>query len=372
MRAADGGGTGISRSRGPGSRVRGGPRASSDRAAQHANYNAGVRVHASAPTRIDLAGGTLDIWPLYLLHDGVQTINAAITLRAECHLSPRAGGGVQVIAEDTGATADVAHWSALDDRPGLRLVTRILRFFRPDGLNVTTRSGAPVGAGLAGSSALNIALCAALARWCERRMEPESLIALALNLEAQAIAVPTGAQDYRPAAYGGVAALELGPAGVRRVPLAVDAAALEERTVLVYTGHSRDSGINNWDVTKRRIDGDAVLVSLFDEIRDVAAGMRGALATSRWDEVARHLAMEWELRKRLAPGVTTEALDALIDSGLEAGADAAKVCGAGGGGCILFLTPPDARDRVQRALAAAGGRVLSCGLDTEGLRVTND
>ncbi len=330
-------------------------------------------MRASAPTRVDLAGGTLDIWPLYLLHDGVQTLNAAITIRAECELSPRADGGLRVVAEDTGASAEVAHWSVLDGGPELRLVTRILRFHRPDGITVTTRSGAPVGAGLAGSSALNVALCAALARWGgKRRVEPEPLIDLALNLEAQAIAVPTGAQDYRPAAYGGVAALELGPAGVRRVPLAVDAAALEARMVLVYTGHSRDSGINNWEVTKRRIDGDPTLVSLFDEIRDVAAGMRRALEANRWGDVARHLAQEWDLRKRLAPGVSTEALDALIARGLDAGADAAKVCGAGGGGCVLFLAPPDARDGVRRALAAGGGRLLPCRIDTEGLRVATD
>ena len=329
-------------------------------------------MHASAPTRIDLAGGTLDIWPLYLLHEGVQTLNAAITVRAECELSARPEDGLHVVAADTGATADVAHWSALDDRPELRLVTRILRHFRPDRLAVRTRSEAPLGAGLAGSSALNIALCAALTRWRGERIEREALIDLALNLEAQAIAVPTGAQDYRPAAYGGVAALELGPAGVRRVPLAVDTAALEARLVLVYTGQSRDSGINNWEVTKRRIDGDPSLASLFDEIRDVAAGMRPALEASRWDEVARHLRSEWALRKRLAPGVTTDILEELIRRGLDAGADAAKVCGAGGGGCVLFFTPPDARDGVRRALAAGGGRLLPCRIDTEGLRVAAD
>ena len=331
-----------------------------------------MRVHASAPTRIDLAGGTLDIWPLYLFHDGAQTINAAVTIRAECELSARADGGLRVVAEDTGVIADVADWSALDERPELRLVTRILRFFRPEALTVRTRSEAPVGAGLAGSSALSIALCAALARWCERRIDTESLMDLALDLEAQTLGVPTGAQDYRPAAYGGAAALELGPGGVKRIPLAVDADALEARMVLVYTGQSRDSGVNNWEVTKRRIDGDATLASLFDDIRDVAHGMRQALEANRWHEVARCLATEWDLRKRLAPGVTTEALDTLIRKGLGAGAEAAKVCGAGGGGCVLFLAPPDAREAVRRTLAAAGGRLLPCRLDTNGLQVTTD
>ena len=334
------------------------------------HYNARVRVHASAPTRIDLGGGTLDIWPLYLLHDDVQTLNAAITIRAECRLSATPDRRLRIIARDTDASTTVDHWSELDDQPALRLLARILRFFRASGLEIETRSAAPVGAGLAGSSALNVALCAALARWHARRLEPEELMALALNLEAQAIGVPTGAQDYRPAVYGGVAAMELGPAGVARVPLAVDPGALNDRIVLIYTGQSRDSGINNWEVTKRRIDGDPTLASLLDEIRDATRGLRQALDNADWTAVASCVALEWDLRKRLAPGVTTDRLEALIRCGRNAGADAAKVCGAGGGGCVLFLAEPDAVGPVRRALAAAGGRVLDCQVDTEGLRVT--
>ena len=331
-----------------------------------------MRVHASAPTRVDLAGGTLDIWPLYLFHEDAQTLNAAITVRAECRLTPNPDGRLRIVAEDTGARVEAAHWSELADAPASRLVARVLRYFRAEGLTVSTRSAAPVGAGLAGSSALNIALCAALARWQDRQLAGEPLIALALNLEAQVLGVPTGGQDYRPATYGGIAALEMGPAGVSRVPLGVDPESLANRMELVYTEQSRDSGINNWEVTKRRIDGDASLASLFDEIRDVAAGMRRALEANRWGDVARHLRSEWALRKRLAPGVTTDILEGLIRQGLDAGADAAKVCGAGGGGCVLFLAPPDARDGVRRALATAGGHPLPCRIDAEGLRVTAD
>ena len=328
-----------------------------------------MQVHASAPTRVDLAGGTLDIWPLYLLHEDAQTLNAAVTIRAECRLAPHPGGRLRVVAEDTGARVEAAHWSELDESPALRLVSRVLRFFRAEGLAVSTRSAAPVGAGLAGSSALNVALCAALARWSGRSLAGEALIALARDLEAQVLGVPTGEQDYRPAVYGGAAALELRPGGVTRAPLRVDVEALASRIVLVYTGQSRDSGINNWEVTKRRLDGAPALVSLFDEIRDAALGMRQALEAARWDDAARHLALEWELRKRLAPGVTTARLDELIGCGRRAGADAAKVCGAGGGGCLLFLTPPGRAEAVRGALTAAGARVLACRIDTRGLEV---
>ena len=331
-----------------------------------------MRVHSSAPTRIDLAGGTLDIWPLYLFHEHAQTLNAAITLRAECTLSESADGRLHVLSADTGTSVDVSHWSDLDQHGDLRLVARLLRFFRAERLSVTTRSGSPVGAGLAGSSALNIALCGALTRWRGTVYDAEALINLALNLEAQVLGVPTGSQDYRPAMYGGLAALEMGPGGVTRVALPVEPREIEQRVVLAYTGESRDSGINNWEVTKRHLDGDPKVSALFDQIRDVAAGMRLALETRNWPEVGRYLDLEWDLRKRLAPGVSTARIDALVARGRAAGARAAKICGAGGGGCLIFLADPPAVPAVKREVATAGARLLDYRIDPDGLRVVVD
>ena len=91
-----------------------------------------------------------------------------------------------------------------------------------------------------------------------------------MNIEAQVIAVPAGVQDYRPALYGGVSAVELTVTGVRRVGLRVDLDELNRRVVLAYTGASRNSGINNWDVMMRRINGDPAVVAAFNGIRDAA------------------------------------------------------------------------------------------------------
>jgi D-glycero-alpha-D-manno-heptose-7-phosphate kinase len=184
------------------------------------------------------------------------------------------------------------------------------------------------------------------------------------------IGVPTGVQDYRPALYGGIAAIELGVAGVARLSLAVDPAALEARLVLAYTGASRNSGINNWDVMVRRINGDAAVAAAFDGIRDAALGVRAGLERGDWAAAARHLACEWEHRKRLAPGVTTPAIDALLASARAAGALAGKVCGAGGGGCLFCLAEPERRDAVASALAAGGARVLPNAIARDGLRLT--
>jgi len=327
-----------------------------------------VRLDCSAPTRIDLAGGTLDIWPLYLFHRDAQTLNAAISLRAHASIESMAGEGVQIESVDTGRRVRVKHWTELAGTTDLPLLARILTFFEAGGLKLTTRGESPAGAGIAGSSALNIAVCAAMARWTGRQYSAEQLLAIAMNVEAQAIDVPTGLQDYRPAYYGGVAALELGPAGAVRVPIPIDPAELERRIVLAYTGQPRQSGTNNWDIYKRHIDGDRHVFECFERIRDTAAAMRAALIRSDWLEVGRQIEAEWEHRKQLAPGVTTPGIDALISSARAAGATAAKVCGAGGGGCLFCYTDPDRTAAVGAALAAGGARLLPYRLEAEGVQ----
>jgi D-glycero-alpha-D-manno-heptose-7-phosphate kinase len=332
------------------------------------HYNARVRIESSAPTRIDLAGGTYDIWPLYLFHARAQTINAALSLRARCTLTSRDDGRVVLVSDDTGESVEASGPETLgvDQLP---LVARLVRHFGARGLEVRTKSDSPVGAGIAGSSAMNVALTGALARWTKRPLSDDDLLTIAMNIEAQVIHVPTGVQDYRPALYGGVSAVELELTGVRRTALSVPIRDLEQRIVLAYTGASRNSGINNWDVMSRRIGNDPVVVGAFDGIRDAALALRAALESGDWMEVARQIGCEWEHRKRLGPTVTTPRIDDLFAKARDAGALAGKVCGAGGGGCLFCLVDPAARIAVSDALASAGATVLPFSIEADGLQV---
>ena len=326
-------------------------------------------IESSAPTRIDLAGGTLDIWPLYLFHDGAQTLNAALSLRARCSIAPRSDRRILITSDDTRHRVEVDHWSELKGHHDLKLLGLLLHHFQADGLDVRTRSESPVGAGIAGSSALNIAVCGALAAWTGQTLVDEKLLQIAMNVEAQAIDVPTGVQDYRPAMYGGVSAVELRVDGVKRVAMPVDADDLSRHVIVAYTGASRNSGINNWEVTKRHIDGDPEVRQRFARIRDIAVKMRPALERSDWQEVGKQVAEEWENRKGLAPGVTTPAIDAMLAAARHAGAWSGKVCGAGGGGCLFCIGPPEAVPAIAAALQSAGATILDCRIEHEGLRV---
>ncbi len=334
-----------------------------------------MNIASRAPTRVDLAGGTLDIWPLYLFHEDSQTINFAVDLYATCAVEPRRDKEIHLVSRDLKRRESFRHLGALlrARRYRLPLIARLVRFFAPaSGFTLTTDSRAPAGAGMAGSSALNIAVCGALNRFTHRRLSLEKLQVVARNVEAQAIRVPTGDQDYFPAMYGGLNAVRLTPAGVVRQKLDTDLEAFERRIALCYTGAPRESGINNWEVMKAHIDGDPRVIRNFDRIAAIAGGMRQALEKNDWSEVARLLRQEWDHRRRNAPGISTPLIDRLMATARRHGAQAAKVCGAGGGGCVLFFTADGARARVEQALARHGGQVqmLDFRVATRGLTIS--
>jgi D-glycero-alpha-D-manno-heptose-7-phosphate kinase len=331
-----------------------------------------MRITAEAPCRVDLAGGTLDIWPLYLFHPGAVTVNFAINRYARCTLETLGSPEIRLRSDDLSMTEHFGSLAELDGavRPRLSLAAHLLRFFRPrTGVAMYTDSEAPAGAGIAGSSALMIASASALNRLTGAGHGPEKIREIAQNVEAQIIRVPAGVQDYYPALHGGVSAIELGPAGVRRVAIPVDLDDFNQRIVLCYTGAPRNSGINNWEVTKAYINGDRKVQRNFGHIAAIASAMRAAVGKADWPEAGRLLREEWSHRRKNAPGISTPAIDRLITLARRAGSLGAKVCGAGGGGCVFFLVERGAQERVSSAIAKAGGEILGVQVASRGVTI---
>jgi D-glycero-alpha-D-manno-heptose-7-phosphate kinase len=332
-----------------------------------------MRIHSKAPCRVDLAGGTLDIWPLSLYHDGAVTVNFAVSRYTSCTVQTRGDSKIVLRSKDMGGTESfdsIDHLAAAAGSYRLPLLAWQLRFFRPPmGMVLETDSEAPAGAGISGSSALIIAINSALNKLLGLRYDLERIREISQNIESQIIRVPTGAQDYYPAMYGGVSAVELGPAGIVRKAIPVPFEELNIRAVLVYTGVPRNSGINNWEVMKAHIDGDPRVHRNFDSIAAIAQGMRTALEKADWNEVGRLLREEWAHRRKNAPGISTPLIDRLVKVTARAGALGAKVCGAGGGGCVFFLVQPDARARVEALIEREGAQLLPVHVAPRGVRV---
>lgn len=335
-----------------------------------------MKVSATVPTRVDLAGGTLDVYPLYLFEDGGLTINAAISVHGHVTVEERPDARIHIRSQDTGAEEALASLAGMPMGGDLDLVKKALRFYRPRrGLNVTLRSEAPHGSGLGASSALLMALSSALNEIENLGLSKERMIDLGANIEAQVIGIPTGKQDYFPPLFGGLCSIWFDVDGHRLERLdegndLID--RLNERLILTFTNVSRFSGVTNWAMLKRYIEREGDTVAHLRRIKEVALAMRRSLAVGDLDEFARLLAVEWENRKALAEGVTTLEIDAMIAAAKAKGARASKLCGAGGGGCMITYAEPEDVPAVRQALVDAGATLMPFRIVREGIRMTND
>src|SRR6266849_4239190 len=327
------------------------------------------KVTVRAPVRADLAGGTLDLWPLYLFHPGARTVNVAISYYAESEVAETGDSGIEVHLTDQQYEQRYESLHEIAADPKAALVYRVLEHFHLSGIRITTRTDAPRGSGLGGSSALTVTLVRALTELSGNPIEGDDLVELVRDLETRLIGVPAGIQDYYPAVYGGIAALHLNPGAVIRheIPLPVD--RLAEHMLLHYTGLAHFSGTNNWEMYKRQIDGKRKVHKGFERIAQSAAEMEKALVNADFRAAGEALAHEWKNRKALIAGISTPEIDAAIEAATKAGAWAGKVCGAGGGGCVVFLLPPDRRPFVREALAGVAGRILEATPVAHGLSV---
>lgn len=308
--------------------------------------------------RVDLAGGTLDIWPLGLFHPQARTINLAIDLAATVRLSRSIDGRYRVRQGDSLVEADTA--AELAAHPDGALAGVIAAAMELPPVEVSLASDSPRGGGLGASSAMAVGLIAAAEAELGRQpSEPRERVALARDLEARLMGLPTGIQDHYPALLGGALEIRPLPGGevVRR--LAVDLDALGESLLVVYSGHSHFSAGNNWQVVRRRLEGEAEVTGLFEGIAAAAADLPPALEAGDLRQVGELMSREWSFRRRLAAGVSTPALERLLETALSYGAWGGKACGAGGGGCLAFLCPPERKAAIAAELEKAGGQILA-------------
>lgn len=330
-------------------------------------------VEAIAPSRIDLAGGTLDIYPLYLFEVNGVTVNMGTDVHSRVRLTPRADAEIHLRSVDTGLQQHATSLDGLELGGPLDLVARLLRFYPPaTGVDVETENRAPKGSGLGASSSLLIALSGALNELNGTGYDGENLIRWGADLEAQNINIPTGKQDYYPAFYGGVSAIHWGirKNDVRRLLVSEETiSTLESRLLLSFTGISHFSGATNWDMLRNYIENSGFTRAALRSIKETAHEMAAVLQAADFEGFARVLDREWQQRRSLAEGVSTPEIDAMMAAAAEAGAMASKLCGAGGGGCMITFVRDGAQEPVRRALESRGARVLPYRISREGLQV---
>ena len=317
-----------------------------------------------APNRVDIAGGTLDIYPLYLLVGDAMTVNAAVAVRSEVAVRPFRRGAARLSSGNFGiaVTAADTHGFSLGGKMGL--LSRALRHFPAvSGVEIRVCNEAPVGSGIGASSALLVALMLAAGRLTGAPCRRDEIAGAAMEIEAAHLKSLTGRQDHLAALRGGIQGIRFSPGrvDVRRLPPGGRTGTmLRDHAFLAHTGLAHHSSDVNWRMIRGAIDGDAVVLRKF---RGIAAAARDA-----WEAVSAAdprgtgaaVAAEWAIRKTLASGVSTAAVEELFpDRRFRRLVSGAKLCGAGGGGMLFgLLRDPDDRGALETLLSGTGMSVL--------------
>lgn len=315
-------------------------------------------MHCRAWCRIDLAGGTLDIWPLGLGFPDARTVNVAIDVAVRLALVPSADGHYRV--RQAGVEIAEPTLAALSAREDSALIGVFAEALGLPPFELDLASDSPRGGGLGGSSAIGVAFLALAEEVFDLpRSSTGSRVHLARDLEARLMGLPTGIQDHYPALLGGALEILHRPGGEEVRRLAVDLDALSDHLLLIDTGASHFSAGQNWQVVRRCLERDTAVRSALGEISEVAEAMAAALERNDFATAGRLLGMEWQARCRLAEGISTPRIEELLARSAALGGWGGKACGAGAGGCVALLVPTHRRQEIAMAMEEAGGRFVA-------------
>jgi D-glycero-alpha-D-manno-heptose-7-phosphate kinase len=328
-------------------------------------------ITANAPGRVDLAGGTLDLWPLHVLHPGSVTVNLAIDRVASCRVRPTRGR-FRVLSRNPPFEMEARGPAELLAEPRAALVASLLEALEiREGLEIEFWSEIAFGSGLGGSSALAVSLMGALERWSGQDLSGLDRVAFVRDVETRVLVKPAGVQDYYPPLEGSAHIISFAPGRTGAERIVVDPEEWSRHLTVFDSGVSHSSGMNNWEIFRARLEGDSGVSTHLEQIRSAAVAMAEALRRSDFPAMGEALCSEWDARRRLAPVVSTPLIDRAIASAVDAGAWGGKACGAGGGGCVVMLSPATRTADVRQSLTELGeGAVVPVGVAEEGLRVS--
>jgi D-glycero-alpha-D-manno-heptose-7-phosphate kinase len=316
------------------------------------------RIFCKSPTRVDLAGGTLDMWPLYNFVDGATTINVAIDIWTTCEIVKRDDQIIKVTSDDLKKTWQFDNISQFfgSTEEALFFYQAIFQAFHASllklnkGFEIKTSSQSPIGGGLGGSSSLVISVLKALHQLLNIPL-PSSvdLVHTAHNIEAKMLRTPTGTQDYFAAVTGGISFIDYNAHEMSQAVFEVSNTPIKDYFLLVYTGKAHHSGLNNFEVLKSSVQGEAKVLNALKKIKVISDKMKLSIANKNWNELPQLFREEYKARLELTPAFSSPEIEKLNKICTEAGADAVKICGAGGGGCVLVWVSPENRSKVLEA-----------------------
>jgi D-glycero-alpha-D-manno-heptose-7-phosphate kinase len=329
-------------------------------------------LRARAPGRIDFGGGGTDVAPYCEEHHGI-VVNGAINYYAYATLTPRDDAEIHLHAIDLDSRESAGSIDTLSLDGDLDLIKACIRRVMPDrGFELATYSEIPLGSGLSSSAAIGVVVSAIVTNFTHGQFDQGAMAHLAQAAERDDLNHWTGKQDQFAAALGGINFLEfvgddaptekpdLNPHTLRQ---------LEKNLLLVFTGDAHLAGNIHLEILADYKSSTGTVLPGMHGLKEVGRQMRTALRAGDLKTFAALMNDNWKYHQMLHPTCATPELQRYIDTGLANGALGAKVCGAGGGGCVVYYARDNERPRLAAALDAIGGQIMPFSFDPAGVIV---
>ncbi len=321
------------------------------------------KVKVFSPARVDLAGGTLDIYPVYLFFDNPFTLNSTLSNGIEVYIEKNSGK-IEITNKNSGVSE--YHPSS---HPHTALVSHFLNHFEiNEGYKISFFSHFPSGSSLGVSSSLLVALYygfKAFLKFKHRRIE---VVEVLKNIEARFLGYPAGVQDYLAPMFGGMNAFFFKLNGIEREKLKFDK-PLSSRLIFVFTGKSHFSGSANWELFKGFFDRKKGIVEGFNLIYENAIKVKGAVENRDYKRLGHLLKEDFLIRKKMHPALIPDTgLFDFLDS-LE-GVSGFRLCGAASGGTVGVLVDVEKKKEVILSLEKKGYVVFNTSIANTGVRVS--
>jgi len=310
-------------------------------------YAPGV-IMTRTPLRVSFAGGGTDLAEFYEREPGVVFSTA---IDKYIYVTVKRHGSVfnEAIRLNYSRSEQVQQVSEIEND----IARECLRFLAIEPpIYVSTVADLPASTGLGGSSSFAVGLLNALHAFRGERVSAGQLAEEASYIEIDVLKQPIGKQDQYAAAFGGLNCFCFKPGGVVTVePQRLHNGGLQslfDSILLFWTGHQRDSSSvlsEQKANTRSKMDALLCMRGHARELQDLTAD--GHVDIDRFGRV---LHESWLLKRSLASKITNPQIDRWYELAINAGALGGKLCGAGGGGFLLFVARPERHHAVRRAL----------------------
>src|SRR4030042_2502492 len=334
-------------------------------------------IRARAPLRLGLGGGGTDIAPYVDLHGGM-VLNATIDKYAYATIEPTDDGRVYFVAADLGLfwEGTAAPLLSLDGTLDLHkgVYNRVMRDYvqdKPIGLRLITFADAHPGSGLGSSSTIVGAMLTSFVELFNLPLGEYDIARCAYEVERIDVGLSGGKQDQYAATFGGFNFMEF-YAGDRVVvnPLRVKSwiiSELEASLLLYNTGISRESANIIEEQTVNVLRSDQEAIAAMHQVKEEAIVLKESILKGDFRALAQSLERAWEAKKKMASRISNPHIEKIRRLAKEAGAHAAKISGAGGGGFMMLLVDPVRRIEVAKALVGLGGKIEGFSFTKQGL-----